>query len=79
MTEKELFDLVRKNYGEANIDYLKEQVKTALKEPTLSKEETLNGFLDWVVIAGCGNVNDYYRPFIYNAISYLLQPEPVEL
>ena len=78
MTEKELFELVRNNYGKSNIDYLKEQAKIALKEPTLSKEETLDGLLDWVVIAGCANVNDFYRPLIFNAISYIIKDDRLD-
>ena len=71
MDEKELFGLIRKNYSEVNCDYLKEQVKEALSEPTMTKEETLNGLLDYIVIGGCGGMNDLYRKFLYSAIGYL--------
>ena len=71
MSDNELFALVRKNYGEVNTEYLKDQVKTALKMPLLSKEETLDGLLDLVVIAGCCNLNDRYRKFLFSAIGHL--------
>lgn len=71
MDEKELFQIIRKNYAEANSDYLKEQVKEALSEPTMTKEETLNGLLDYIVIGGCTGMNDLYRKFLYSAIGYL--------
>ncbi len=72
MNEDELFALVRKAYGESNVDYIKEQVKEALKEPLLSKYETVDGLLDWIVIAGCTGMNDRYRKYIYSAVAYLL-------
>ena len=71
MDEKELFHLIRKNYSEANRDYLKEQVKEALSEPTMTKEETLDGLLNYIVVAGCTGMNDLYRKFLYSAIGYL--------
>lgn len=71
MDENELFDLIRKNYSEVNRNYLKEQVKEALFEPTMTKEETLNGLLDYIVIAGCNGMNDLYRKYLYSAIGYL--------
>lgn len=71
MDEKELFDLIRNNYSQVNCDYLKEQVKAALSKPIMTKEETLNGLLDYIVIGGCGGMNDLYRKFLYSAISYL--------
>ena len=72
MDEEELFKLVRKAYGEANVDYIKEQVKEALKEPLLTKSETVDGLLDYIVIAGCTGMNEKYRKFLYSAIAYLL-------
>ena len=71
MDEKELFDFIRKNYGEVNQDYLKEQVEKALAKPIMTKEETLNGLLDFIVVAGCAGMNDLYRKFLYSAIGYL--------
>ena len=71
MNEKELFQLIRKNYSEANSDYLKEQIKEAMKNPPMTKEETLNGLLDYIVVAGCTGMNDRYRQFLYSAIGYL--------
>lgn len=71
MDENELFDLVRNNYSKVNRDYLKEQVKEALSKPIMTKEETLNGLLDYIVIGGCTGMNDLYRKFLYSAISYL--------
>lgn len=71
MSEDELFALVRENYNGANEDYLKKQVKDALKMPLLSKEETLDGLLDLVVIGGCGGLNEYFRPYLFSAIGHL--------
>lgn len=71
MDEEELFKLVREAYGEANVDYIKEQVKEALKEPILPRRDTLDGLLDWIVIAGCAGMNDRYRKYIYSAIAHL--------
>lgn len=70
--EKELFDLLRKNYSRHNEDYLKEQVKNALATPLLTKKETLDGLLDWVVIGGCTGLNDHYRKFVLSAIGHLM-------
>lgn len=72
MDEKELFHLITKNYDEANTDYLKEQVKEALTKPSMTKDETLNGLLDYIVVAGCTGMNDRYRQFLYSAIGYLI-------
>ena len=71
MDEKELFQLVRKNYTEANSDYLKEQIKEAMKNPPMTKEETLDGLLDYIVVAGCAGMNEEYRRFLYSAIGHL--------
>ena len=73
MDENELFELVRKNYFKANKDYLKEQVKQALSEPALTREETLNGLLDYIVIAGYNGMNDLYRKYLYSAIGHLVK------
>lgn len=67
----ELFDLVRKNYTEANKDYIKELVKTALKEPAMTKQEVLDGLINWIVEAGCTGMNEHYRKFVFSAIAYL--------
>ena len=72
MNEDELFALVRKAYNESNVDYIKEQVKEALKEPLLSKHETVDGLLDYIVIAGCTGMNEKYRKFLYSGIAHLL-------
>ena len=72
MTEEEVFSLVRDNYHRVNQDYLKEQVKVALSVPLMSKEETLDGLLNWVTIGGCGGMNGYYRKFVLSAIGHLL-------
>ena len=50
---------------------MKEQVKEALSKPIMTKEETLNGLLDYIVIAGCNGMNDLYRKYLYSAIGYL--------
>ena len=71
MSEDELFSLVRKNYNGANEDYLKKQVKAALKMPLLSKEETLDGLLDLVVMGGCCGLNEHYRQYLFSAIGHL--------
>ena len=47
------------------------RTKITLSEPTMSKEETLNGLLDYIVIGGCTGMNDLYRKFLYSAIGYL--------
>ena len=70
--DKEIFDIVRESYRGANTDYLKSQVRTALERPTMTKEETIDGLLDWVVIGGCTGPNEYYRNYILNAISHLM-------
>lgn len=71
MDDNELFDFVRKNYTEANNDYIKEQVKTALKEPAMTKQEVLDGLIDWIVEAGCTGMNEHYRKFVLSSIAYL--------
>ena len=73
LVEQEIFEIVRNSYTESNQDYLKAQVKVALKEPILSKQETLNGLIDWIVNAGCTGMNDYYRKFVFSAIGHLLK------
>lgn len=72
MDDDELFELVRRNYSEANKDYLKEQVKATLKTPLLTKHETLDGLIDWIVEAGCTGMNEHYRKFVFSAIAYLI-------
>ena len=72
MNEDELFALVRESYCESNVDYIKDQVKEALKEPLLSKCETVDGLLDFIVIVGCSGMNAKYRKFLYSAIAHLL-------
>jgi len=71
--EIEVFGIVRENYGRANQEYLKHQVKTALEQPTMTKEETLDGLLELLTVGGCGGLNEYYRPFLFNAISHLMR------
>ena len=73
IAEQEIFEIVRKSYMESNQDYLKAQVKAALKESMLSKQETLNGLIDWIVNAGCAGMNDYYKKFVFSAIGHLLK------
>lgn len=77
MDEQELFALVRKNYGEANTEYLKQQVIAAVSQMTLpSKKETIDGLLDWIVLAGGCGMNEKYRQFVYSALSLLKEQEP---
>lgn len=71
MNEDELFALIRENYNGANEDYLKKQVKEALKIPLLSKEETLDGLLNLVVVAGCCGLNEHYQKYLFSAIGHL--------
>lgn len=71
MDDKEIFSLVRENYNNANADYLKNQAKTALRNPTLSKEETIDGLVNWIIDAGCTGLNDRYRQFVFSAIGHL--------
>lgn len=78
MNEEELFELIRKNYNEANQDYLREQIKAAMKHPPMSREDTLNGLLDWVLIAGCTGMNDLYRNYVFSAIGYLIETAETE-
>lgn len=76
MDEQELFALVRKNYGEANTEYLKQQVIAAVSQMTLpSKKETIDGLLDWIVLAGGCGMNEKYRQFVYSALSLLKEQE----
>ena len=76
MDERELFALVRKNYGEANREYLKQQVMAAVSHMKLpSRKETTDGLLDWIV-EGCVGMNDRYRPFIYSSLALLKGEEP---
>ena len=72
MSDEELFELVRRNYSEVNKDYIKEQVKVALKTPLLTKHETLDGLIDWIVEAECTGMNEHYRKFVFSAIAYLI-------
>lgn len=72
MTDNELFEFVLKNYSEENREYIKEQVKVALKDQTMTKQDALNGLLDWIVDAGCCGMNEYYRKFVFAAIAYLI-------
>ena len=77
MDEQELFALVRKNYGEANTEYLKQQIIAAVSQMTLpSKKETIDGLLDWIVLAGGCGMNEKYRQFVYSALSLLKEQEP---
>lgn len=69
--DKELFEIIRKHYAEENSEYLRKQVKTALQEPSISKEETLEGLVDWVMLAGCSGLNEKYRQYVLSAIGYL--------
>lgn len=71
MDEKELFQLIRNNYAKSNSDYLKEQIKDAMKNPPMTKKETLDGLLDYIVVAGCTGMNEEYRRFLYSAIGHL--------
>ena len=73
MDDDEIFKLVRRNYAEANREHLKEQVKVALKEPAMSKQEVLDGLVDWIVEAGCTGMNEHYRRYVFSAIAYLIQ------
>ena len=75
MDDDKLFELVRKNYNIANKDYIKEQVKVALKDPAMAKQETLDGLIDWIVEAGCTGMNEYYRKFVFSAVAYLLKEQ----
>lgn len=76
MDEQELFALVRKNYGETNTEYLKQQVIAAVSQMTLpSKKETIDGLLDWIVLAGGCGMNEKYRQFVYSALSLLREQE----
>lgn len=76
MDEQELFALVRKNYGEANREYLKQQVMAAVSHMKLpSRKETMDGLLDWIV-EGCFGMNDRYRLFIYSSLALLKEQEP---
>lgn len=73
MSEEEIFGIVRKNYREVNEEYFKKQLSEALKYcKTMSLEDCMDKMLDWIVIAGCASVNEYYREVFFNAISYLL-------
>lgn len=71
VNDEEIFDLVRKNYGEVNKDYIKEQVKVARKEPAMTKQEVIDGLVDWIVDAGCTGMNEHYRKFVFSAVAYL--------
>lgn len=76
MDERELFALLRKNYGEANREYLKQQVMAAVSHMKLpSRKETMDGLLDWIV-EGCVGMNDRYRLFIYSSLALLKEREP---
>ena len=71
MNDDDIFDLVRKNYSEVNKDYIKEQVKVALKQPAMTKQEVVDGLVDWIVDAGCTGMNEHYIKFVFSAIAYL--------
>lgn len=79
MDDGKLFELVRKNYNIANKDYIKEQVKAALKEPAMAKQETLDGLIDWIVEAGCTGMNEHYRKFVFSAVAYLLKEQEAKI
>ena len=71
--DAEIFGIVRENYNRVNHDFLKSQIRVALKQPTMTKEETLEGLLEWCTTGGGTGLNEYYRPFLFNAISHLMR------
>lgn len=71
MNDDEIFDLIQKNYGEVNNNYIKEQVKVALKQPAMAKQEVVDGLIGWIVDGGCTGMNEHYRKFVFSAIAYL--------
>lgn len=71
MNEDELFVLIREYYNGTDEDYLKKQVKEKLKIPLLSKEETLDGLLNLIIVTGCCGLNEHYQKYIFSAIGHL--------
>lgn len=76
MDEDELFKIVRNAYNEVNTDYLKSQVLAAVAEIGLTRQEVMDGLLDWIIVGGCTGANDRYRPYIYGALALLREQEP---
>lgn len=75
MNEDKLFEIVRNAYNGVNTDYLKSQVLAAVAEIGLTRQEVMEGLLDWIVVGGCTGVNDRYRPYIYGALALLREQE----
>ena len=76
MDEDKLFEIVRNAYNGVNTDYLKSQVLAAVAEIGLTRQEVMEGLLDWIVVGGCTGMNDRYRPYIYGALALLKEQEP---
>lgn len=76
MDEDKLFEIVRNAYNGVNTDYLKSQVLAAVAEIGLTRQEVMDGLLDWIVVGGCTGANDRYRPYIYGALALLREQEP---
>jgi len=75
MNEDKLFEIVRNAYNGVNTDYLKSQVLAAVAEIGLTRQEVMDGLLDWIVVGGCTGVNDRYRRYIYGALALLREQE----
>ena len=70
VSDRRLFELTKTGSRTTDKDLLKMHIIKSLRDTDLTKTETLDGLAEWILNDMNGS-KEYYRKYVYAAISYL--------